>query len=81
MKPIALILIRICYITWKRLTVWTQREQHFRRPLYPEVLKQAMETFHIESTKMIRYARQRCREDEMKKILEEIMNEMQGFKR
>ena len=39
---------------------------------YPEVLKQAMETYHIESTKMMRYARRRGREDEMKKILEEI---------
>ena len=39
---------------------------------YPEVLRQAMETYHIESTKMMRYARRRCREDEMKKILEEI---------
>jgi hypothetical protein len=39
---------------------------------YPEVLKQAMETYHIESAKMMRYARRRGREDEMKKILEEI---------
>ena len=39
---------------------------------YPEVLKQAMETYHIESTKMMRYARRRGREDEMRKILEEI---------
>jgi len=39
---------------------------------YPEVLKQAMETYHIEPTKMMRYARRRGREDEMKKILEEI---------
>ena len=39
---------------------------------YPEVLRQAMETYHIESTKMMRYARRRGREDEMKKILEEI---------
>lgn len=39
---------------------------------YPEVLKQAMETYHIESSKMMRYARRRGREDEMKKILEEI---------
>ena len=39
---------------------------------YPEVLKQAMETYHIESTKMMRYARRRGRENEMKKILEEI---------
>ena len=38
---------------------------------YPEVLKQAMETYHIESTKMMRYARRRGRENEMKKILEE----------
>ncbi|MBR3431241.1 MAG: hypothetical protein IKG87_14205 [Clostridia bacterium] len=38
----------------------------------PEVLKQAMEVYHIESTKMMRYARRRGREDEMKKILEEI---------
>ena len=30
---------------------------------YPEVLKQAMETYHIESTKMMRYARRRGRED------------------
>ena len=41
---------------------------------YPEVLRQAMETYHIESTKMMRYARRRGREDEMKKILEEIEN-------
>ena len=39
---------------------------------YPEVLKQAMETYHIESTNMMRYARRRGRENEMKKILEEI---------
>ena len=39
---------------------------------YPEVLRQAMEIYHIESTKMMRYARRRGREDEMKKILEEI---------
>ena len=39
---------------------------------YPEVLKQAMETYHIEPTKMMRYARRRGREDELKKILEEI---------
>ena len=31
-----------------------------------------METYHIESTKMMRYARRRGREDELKKILEEI---------
>ena len=36
---------------------------------YPEVLRQAMETYHIESTKMMRYARRRGREDVMKKIL------------
>ena len=36
------------------------------------MLKQAMEVYHIESTKMMRYARRRGREDEMKKILEEI---------
>ena len=41
---------------------------------YPEVLRQAMETYHIESTKMMRYARRRGREDELKKILEEIEN-------
>jgi len=39
---------------------------------YPEVLRQAMETYHIESTKMMRYARRRGREEEMKMILEEI---------
>ena len=39
---------------------------------YPEVLKQAMETYHIESSKMMRYARRRGKEDEMKKMLEEI---------
>ena len=36
------------------------------------MLRQAMETYHIESTKMMRYARRRSREDELKKILEEI---------
>ncbi len=36
------------------------------------MLRQAMETYHIESTKMMRYARRRGREDEMKKILEVI---------
>lgn len=41
---------------------------------YPEVLKQAMETYHIEPSKMMRYARRRGREDEMKEILEEIEN-------
>ena len=30
------------------------------------------ETYHIESSKMMRYARRRGKEDEMKKILEEI---------
>ena len=39
---------------------------------YPEVLKQAMETYHIEPAKMMRYARRRGRKDEMKKILQEI---------
>ena len=39
---------------------------------YPDVLKQALETYHIESRKMMRYARRRGREDELKKILEEI---------
>ena len=41
---------------------------------YPETLKQAMETYHIEPAKMMRYARRRGREDEMKKILQEIEN-------
>jgi hypothetical protein len=31
-----------------------------------------METYHIESTKMMRYARRCGKEDELKKILEEI---------
>ena len=31
-----------------------------------------METYHIESSKMMRYARRRGKEDEMKKMLEEI---------
>jgi hypothetical protein len=39
---------------------------------YPEVLKQAMETYHIEPAKMMRYARRRGKEHELKKILEEI---------
>lgn len=39
---------------------------------YPEMLKQAMKTYHIEPAKMMRYARRRGREDEIKKILEEI---------
>ena len=39
---------------------------------YPEVLKQAMEAYHIESTKMMRYARRRGKEDEIKKVQEEI---------
>ena len=39
---------------------------------YPEVLKQAMKTYHIEPAKMMRYARRRGREEEIKKILEEI---------
>ena len=34
---------------------------------YPEVLKQVVETYHIEPAKMMRYARRRGREDEMKK--------------
>lgn len=41
---------------------------------YPEALKQAMETYHIEPEKMMRYARRRGREDEMKKILQDIEN-------
>ena len=45
-----------------------------RKSEYPEVLKQAMETYHIEPSKMMRYARRRGREDEMKEILEEIEN-------
>ena len=44
----------------------------YNKSEYPEVLKQAMETYHIEPTKMMRYARRRGREDELKKILEEI---------
>ncbi len=39
---------------------------------YSQVLKQAMETYRIESAKMMRYARRRGREDEIKQILEEI---------
>ena len=39
---------------------------------YPQVLQQATGTYHFESTKMMRYARRRGREDEMKRILEEI---------
>ena len=41
---------------------------------YPQVLQQAMETYRIESTKMMRYAKRRGREDEIKEILEEIGN-------
>jgi hypothetical protein len=33
-----------------------------------------MGTYHIEPTKMMRYARRRGRGDEMKKILQEIEN-------
>jgi hypothetical protein len=33
-----------------------------------------METYHIEPTKMMRYARRRGKEHELKKILEEIKN-------
>lgn len=39
---------------------------------YPQVLKQAKETYHIEFTKIMRYARRRGREEEIKQILEEI---------
>lgn len=41
---------------------------------YPEVLKQAVETYHFEPAKMMRYARRRGKENELKKILEEIGN-------
>ena len=44
----------------------------YRKSEYPEMLKQAMKTYHIEPAKMMRYARRRGREDEIKKILEEI---------
>ena len=39
---------------------------------YPQVLKQAMETYHIEFSKLMRYARRRGREDEIKQLMEEI---------
>jgi hypothetical protein len=52
--------------------MYEENDKYMNNPGYPEVLKQAMETYHIEPTKMMRYARQRGREDELKKILEEI---------
>ena len=52
--------------------MYEENDKYMNNPRYPEVLKQAMETYHIEPTKMMRYARRRGREDEMKKILEEI---------
>jgi hypothetical protein len=38
---------------------------------YPQVLHQAMESYHMEIPKMMRYARRRGRENEIKHILEE----------
>ena len=38
---------------------------------YPQVLQQAMESYHMEIPKMMRYARRRGRENEIKHILEE----------
>nr|MBQ4457610.1 hypothetical protein [Clostridia bacterium] len=38
---------------------------------YPQVLYQAMESYHMEIPKMMRYARRRGRESEIKHILEE----------
>ena len=39
---------------------------------FPEVLQKAMTDWLIEKTKMLRYARRRGKEEEIRKILEEI---------
>ncbi len=43
----------------------------FSKSEYPQVLYQAMKTYRIETPKMMRYARRRGRESEIKHILEE----------